>query len=306
MSFSAKNFDPLSKTGNSNQQELCIKLLIMKTNQKIVLVTGASAGIGLETATYLSGQGYIVYGAARRTEKLRSLVSKGVHPVTLDVTDESSMSSAVDGIIAKEGRIDILINNAGFGSYGAIEDVQPGDAKYQLEVNLFGAARMIQLVLPNMRKNNWGKIVNISSIGGKIATPFGGWYHASKFALEGLSDSLRNEVKQFGIDVILIEPGGIKSEWSGIAFNSLVRVSGNTAYAKLAENFTNAFKGTEGKNPSPEIIAKLIYKAINEKRPKARYSAGYMAKPSLIARKILPDGIMDKLIMNQVKQMAKS
>lgn len=282
------------------------KLFIMKTNQKIVLVTGASAGIGFETATYLARQGYIVYGAARRTDKLKSLTSLGVQTIALDVTDDSSMLSVINSIISKEGKIDILINNAGFGSYGAIEDVKPEDAKYQLEVNLFGAARMIQLVLPYMRKNNWGKIVNISSIGGKIATPFGGWYHASKFALEGLSDSLRNEVKQFGVDVILIEPGGIKSEWGGIAFNSLVRVSGNTAYANLAENFANAFKGTEDKNPSPEIIARLIYKAINEKKPKARYSAGYMAKPSLIARKILPDSIMDKLIMNQVKQMAKS
>lgn len=269
--------------------------------KKVVLVTGASAGIGKATALVLAQSGYTVYGAARRTEKLNDLKQAGVVPIAMDVTDEASMQAGLDTILAKEKKIDILINNAGFGSYGAIEDVSISDARYQLEVNLFGAARLMQMVLPTMRQQRWGKIVNISSVGGKIATPFGGWYHASKFALEGLSDSLRNEVKPFGIDVIVIEPGGIKSEWGGIAFDSLVKVSGQTAYGDMAGKFANAFKGTIDKNPDPVIIGNLIKKAIELKKPKSRYSAGYLARPILIARKLLSDKTMDKLIMSQIK-----
>jgi short-subunit dehydrogenase len=274
--------------------------------KKVVLVTGASAGIGFETARFLSQQGYIVYGAARRIDRLNELKQSGVSTIQMDVTDDGSMVKGIDQIIAEQGRIDVLINNAGFGSYGAVEDVSIEDAKYQLDVNVFGAARLIQLVLPLMRQNKWGKVVNISSIGGKIATPFGGWYHASKFALEGLSDSLRNEVKQFGIDVILIEPGGIKSEWGGIAFDSLIKVSGHTAYKKLAGQFAGAFKGSENKNPPALVIAQLIKKAIERKKPRARYSGGYLAKPSLILKKLLPDSWMDKLIMSQAKQLSKA
>jgi short-subunit dehydrogenase len=274
--------------------------------KKVVLVTGASAGIGFETARFLSQQGYVVYGAARRMNRLNELKQSGVSTIQMDVTDDGSMVKGIEQISAEQGRIDVLINNAGFGSYGAVEDVSIEDAKYQLDVNLFGAARLTQLVLPLMRQHKWGKVVNISSIGGKIATPFGGWYHASKFALEGLSDSLRNEVKQFGIDVILIEPGGIKSEWGGIAFDSLIKVSGHTVYKKLAGQFAGAFKGTEGKNPSAIVIARLIKKAIEQKKPRARYSGGYLAKPSLILRKLLPDSWMDKLIMSQVKQLSKA
>lgn len=273
--------------------------------QKIVLVTGASAGIGYDTAKYLSENEYKVYGAARRMERLHELQPFGVQPVKLDVADDDSMQAAINHIITKEGKIDILINNAGFGSYGAIEDVPISDARYQLEVNVFGAARLMQLVLPHMRKNKYGKIVNISSIGGKIATPFGGWYHASKFALEGLSDSLRNEVKQFGVDVILIEPGGIKSEWSGIAFESMMKQSGETAYGDMAKSMSTAFGNTESKTPPAIVIAKLIKNAIEAAKPKARYSGGYLAKPTLLMRKILPDSMMDKLIMSQVKQLAK-
>lgn len=269
--------------------------------KKVVLVTGASAGIGKETAAVLVNNGYIVYAAARRLEKMQDLQQAGCRILQMDVTSDESMVQGVKDIIAREGKIDILVNNAGFGSYGAVEDVPIDDAKYQLDVNLFGAARLIQLVLPFMREQHWGKIVNISSIGGKIATPFGGWYHASKFALEGLSDALRNEVKQFGIDVIVIEPGGIKSEWGSIAFDSLVKVSGHTAYKSLADRFSNAFRATASKNPEPVLIANLIQKSLEARKPKARYAAGYMARPSLFFRKILSDNLMDKAIMSQIK-----
>lgn len=269
--------------------------------KKVVLVTGASAGIGKATALVLAQNGYTVYGAARRVSRLNDLIAHGIKPLAMDVTDDDSMQAGIARILTAEKRIDVLVNNAGFGSYGAVEDVPLSDAKYQLEVNLFGAARLIQLVLPVMRTQRKGTIVNISSIGGKIATPFGGWYHASKFALEGLSDSLRNEVKPFGIDVIVIEPGGIKSEWGGIAFDSLVKISGTTAYREMAGKFADAFKGTENKNPEPEVIGHLVLKAVEAKKPKARYAAGYLARPTLIARKLLSDGMMDKLMMSQIK-----
>lgn len=269
--------------------------------KKVVLVTGASAGIGKATALVLAQNGYTVYGAARRVDKLNDLKQHGIKPLAMDVTNDDSMQAGVAAIIAAEKRIDILVNNAGFGSFGAVEDVSMADAKYQLEVNVFGAARLMQLVLPYMRQQQGGKIVNISSTGGKIATPFGGWYHASKFALEGLSDSLRNEVKPFGINVIVIEPGGIKSEWGGIAFDSLVQVSGHTAYSKAVNKMANTVKDLFDKMPEPALIGNLIKKAVEAKAPKARYSAGYLARPILIARKLLSDKMMDKLMMSQIK-----
>ncbi len=269
--------------------------------KKTVLVTGASAGIGKATALYLAQNGYQVYAAARRTDKMEELKSAGIKPIALDVTNEDSMTSCVQQIVQQTGGIDILVNNAGFGSYGAIEDVSMEDARYQLEVNVFGAMRMTQLVLPGMRNKHYGKIVNISSIGGKTATPLGGWYHASKFALEALSDSLRNEVRSFGIDVIVIEPGGIKSEWGGIALDSMVKVSGHTAYKDLVNKAHNAFAATVDKNPEPILIAKLIKQGIEAKNPKTRYSGGYLAKPALLARKLLSDKMMDKMIMSQFK-----
>jgi short-subunit dehydrogenase len=273
--------------------------------KKVVLITGASAGMGKETAKLLAQKGFTVYGAARRTDKLKELEQYGVKTIAMDVTDDASMIAGVQHIISKENRIDILVNNAGFGSYGAIEDVSIQDARYQLEVNVFGAARLIQLVLPYMRANQYGKIVNISSIGGKMATPFGGWYHASKFALEGLSDSLRNEVKPFGIDVIVIEPGGIKSEWSDIAFESLVRVSGKNAYKDVVNNLGKAFSSTTEKNHEPTVIAEIILKAITATRPKIRYVAGYMAKPAVFLRKWTSDRMMDRIVMSQVKSLSK-
>ena len=266
---------------------------------KVVLITGASAGIGKVTATYLASAGYNVYGAARRVERMKD--AAGVKPISMDVTDEASLQAGIIEILRAEGRIDVLINNAGFGSYGALEDVSLQDARYQLDVNVFGAARLIQLVLPHMRQQRSGKIVNISSMGGKIATPFGGWYHASKFALEGLSDSLRNEVRNFGIDVIVIEPGGITSEWGGIAMDSLVKRSTETAYKDLAGKFVKGFQGTTGKTSDPIVIARLIKKAIEAPHPKTRYAAGYMARPVLFFRKILSDSMMDRLMMSRLK-----
>ena len=268
---------------------------------KTVLVTGASAGIGRATAILLAQNGYNVYGAARRTEKMQDLKNYGIKPIALDVIKDQSVTACVEQIFKEAGSIDILVNNAGFGSYGAVEDVTMQDAKYQLEVNVFGAMHLTQLVLPKMRQNEYGKIVNISSVGGKIASPLGGWYHASKFAIEALSDAMRLEVKQFGINVIVIEPGGTKSEWGDIAVESLMRVSGKTAYGGLVTAFQKAFKQMEGNVPEPIVIAKLIKESIEAKNPKTRYVGGYMAKPMLFLRNILSDKMLERIIMSRIK-----
>jgi len=269
--------------------------------KKVVFITGASSGMGKVTARVLAQEGYIVYAAARRTEKMDDLRAAGVIPIQMDVTDETSMVNGVQYIINAQGRIDVLVNNAGFGSYGAVEDVTMDDARYQLEVNVFGAARLAQLVLPYMRQQRQGRIINISSIGGKFAMPLGGWYHASKFALEALSDSMRNEVKQFGINVVVIEPGGVQSEWGSIATDHLQKVSGGTVYRPLVDGFMKLAAGAENKGADPMVIVKLIRQAIEAKKPKTRYSGGYMAGVILFMRKIFSDKMLDSILMSQYK-----
>lgn len=269
--------------------------------KKTVLVTGASAGIGRATAIYLAQNGYLVYGAARRMDKMQDLKPYGIRPIALDLANDESITACVGEIFNEVGSIDILVNNAGFGCEGAIEDVTMEQARYQMEVNVFGAMRLSQLALPKMRKKNYGKIINISSVGGKIALPLGGWYHASKFAIEALSDSMRMEVKPFGIDVIVIEPGGIKSEWGNIALESLVNVSGKSAYKEMVKGAEKGFRQTEKNNSEPIVIARLIKKVIEAVRPSTRYACGSMAKPMLFLRSILPDRMLDRLILSQTK-----
>ncbi|MCZ2394214.1 MAG: SDR family NAD(P)-dependent oxidoreductase [Chitinophagales bacterium] len=269
-----------------------------------VLVTGASSGMGKATAQLLAQNGYTVYASARRLERMEDLSLLGIRTLYMDLADEASLQKGVQQIMDESGSIDILVNNAGFGAFGAVEDMSLKDAKYQFEVNLFGAARLIQLVLPAMRKNRFGQIVNISSVGGKFATPYGGWYHASKFALEGLSDALRNEVKQFGIDVIIIEPGGIQSEWGDIAMDTLAKSSINSVYKTSIDSLIKIMKDPRitSRNVPPSVIAKLILKAIKSKNPKARYVDGFMASPIVWGKKLLPDNIFDSIIMSQLKK----
>ncbi len=265
---------------------------------KTALVTGASSGIGKSTVEQLLAAGATVYAAARRVEKMQDLEKDGAHLVKMDVMDEESMVSGINSILAKEGSIDILINNAGYGSYGAIEDVPIDEARRQFEVNIFGLARLTQLVLPNMRENGYGKIINISSMGGKIYTSFGGWYHATKHALEGFSDCLRLETEQFGIDVIIIEPGGIATEWGVIAAKNLKKTSGSGAYAasanKAADSMAEMYSGSQLSPPS--LIADTILKAVTVNKPKTRYATGFGAKPFMFLRWLLPDRWFDGLI----------
>lgn len=265
---------------------------------KVALVTGASSGIGESTALKLQSLGFTTYAAARRVQRMEHLTKSGIRTLAMDVTDNASMQSGIDEIIAQEGRIDILVNNAGYGSYGAVEDVPMDEARSQFEVNVFGAARLIQLVLPYMRERQSGTIVNITSMGGKIYTPLGGWYHATKFALEALSDCLRMELKPFGIDVVVIEPGGIKTEWGSIAAEKVHAVSGTGPYASQGNAVANSLKSesTQRFLSSPEVIANTIARAVTSRRPKTRYAVGFGAKPMIFLHSILPNRWFDAVM----------
>ncbi|MEZ5070063.1 MAG: oxidoreductase [Bacteroidales bacterium] len=268
----------------------------------VALITGASSGIGESAARLLRDRGYVVYGAARRQDRMKDLEQHGIRTLSLDITDDSSIAGCVNRILEQEGRIDVLVNNAGYGSYGALEDLPLEEARRQFEVNLFGLARITQLVLPSMRKHRYGKIVNISSMGGKVYTPFGGWYHATKHALEGLSDSLRLEVKEFGIDVIVVEPGGIRTPWGDIAAENLKQVSGSGPYATRALKTAGGMATMYASNrlSEPEVIGKVILKAVTARKPKTRYARGYMAKPSIFVRKWFGDRLFDRIIQSQM------
>lgn len=266
----------------------------------VILITGASSGIGYQTAQDLARQGHTVYGAARRVDKITPLAKDGVKPLSLDVTSDASLQAAVTTLIANEGRIDVLINNAGYGSYGAVEDVAIAEAKKQFDVNLFGMARLTQLVLPYMRQQHSGRIINTSSMGGRLVSYMGAWYHATKYAVEAFSDALRMETKAFGIQVSLIEPGGIKTNWGFIAADHLVASAQGGAYEQQA---TKAATGMRRQYASkllsqPTVISKAIAKAVNQHHPRPRYLVGFGAKPLVFAKAILPTRLFDFIMMH--------
>ncbi|MBL0907923.1 oxidoreductase [Pectobacterium carotovorum] len=265
---------------------------------KVILVTGASSGIGEAAALRLKASGHTVYAAARRIERMQKLAEVGIRVLPLDVTDSVSVQTVVDTIIAECGRIDVVVNNAGYGSYGAVEEVSPEEGRAQFDVNVFGAVRLTQLVLPHMRAQRSGTVINITSMGGKIYTPLGAWYHGTKFALEAISDCLRLEVEPFGIDVVVIEPGGIKTEWADIAATKLLDVSGHGAYAKQAEAMADSMVGESSRKrqSSPQVIADTIAQAVNARRPKTRYAVGFGAKPMICLRRLLSDRLFDRFM----------
>jgi short-subunit dehydrogenase len=272
--------------------------------KKVILITGASSGMGKVTAFQLLKEGHIVYGAARRITLMEDLMEAGGHVLPLDITVEEDIVNVVKIIIKEQGRIDVLVNNAGYGLYGAVEDISIEDAKRQFDVNLFGLARLTQQVLPYMREQQSGKIINISSMGGKIYTPLGAWYHATKHALEGWSDCLRLELKPFQIDVVIIEPGAIATEFGNVMYLPMLNNSGQGPYATMAKAMAKTTKETyekPGAASPPEVIAKVISKAILAEKPKIRYVAGKMAKTVILLRKIFGDRIYDRVIMNMVK-----
>jgi NAD(P)-dependent dehydrogenase (short-subunit alcohol dehydrogenase family) len=272
--------------------------------QPVAFVTGASTGIGFEAAKKLAAHGFTVYAGARRVEKMEPLKAHGVAVLALDVTDEESMSAAVGEVLAGHGRIDVLVNNAGYGSYGSLEEVELEEGRRQFDVNVFGLARMTQLVLPAMRAAGRGRIINVSSIGGQMYEPLGAWYHATKFAVEGLSDSLRVELKPHGIDVAIIEPAGTRTEWGAISGESLLATSGHGPYMDQAKIVAAALASTDGSAMStrPDVIADAIVHAATSPRPKTRYPVGTGARAILLLRRLLPDRAFDVVLWNVYKR----
>lgn len=272
--------------------------------KNVVLITGASSGIGKATALQLVKEGNTVYATARRVEEMKDIERAGGNVLKLDVTSEEDIVRVVGQVIAEQGRIDVLINNAGYGLYGAVEDVPIDVARRQFEVNIFGLARITQEVLPHMRSKKSGKIINVSSMGGKIYMPLGAWYHGTKHALEGWSDSLRLEVKDFNIKVVIIEPGLIKTGFGDVMTKAMLEISGNGAYAKLAKAMDKAVQDAEikpnGGSPA-SVISNVISKAVKSAHPKTRYRAGKMSKLMVWLRLYMGDKIFDKLVMSQIK-----
>jgi NADP-dependent 3-hydroxy acid dehydrogenase YdfG len=273
---------------------------------KVVLITGASSGIGYATAELLSKNGYKVYAGARRVEKMETLKNYGVVPLKLDVTDQKSAEAAVKEVIDAEGKIDVLFNNAGYGSYGPIETVTLEEAQMQIDVNVMGVARMTQLVLPYMRKQNSGRILITSSVGGKVTSYLGGWYHVSKFAVEALGNSIRMDTEKFGIKVSIIEPSGVLTEWGVIAADNLEEAGKGTVYEEECKKVAAYYRAgyTAGKQNatfnSSEKLAELVKTAIEAENPKTRYQDSMLAKMSVLMSRLCPDKFLDNMMKNTV------
>lgn len=275
----------------------------MTTNsQPTALVTGASSGMGKAIAKRLIADGYLVYVAARNTAKMADLAALGALPLGMDISKEDDITAAVATITARSGWVDVLVNNAGYGLYGPVEDVALDEARYQFEVNVFGPARLTQLLLPAMRARGKGTVVNITSMGGKIYTLLGAWYHATKHALEGWSDSLRLEVEPFGIRVVVIEPGLIETGFGDAAGQGIAERSRDTAYAKLAARVAEVMAQSyrHGQGTDPKVIADVVGDAVASGRPKTRYAAGKYAKLMIWVRKWLGDRMFDRVIRSQM------
>jgi NAD(P)-dependent dehydrogenase (short-subunit alcohol dehydrogenase family) len=273
----------------------------MANTSKAVLITGCSTGIGRATAERLASNGWTVYATARRPESIEDLRGKGCKTLALDVTDEDSMRAAVDQVVAAEGAVGVLVNNAGYSQSGALETVPLDQVRRQFETNVFGLLRMCQLVLPGMRDQRWGKIVNLSSMGGKLTFPGGGAYHGTKFAVEGLSDVLRFEVAGFGVDVVVIEPGLIRTQFGEAAVGSMTDVSEDGPYAEfnaaVASTTAGAYQGGLSRlGAGPDAVARTIEKAITRRRPKARYPVTASARVLLAQHALLPDRAWDAVV----------
>lgn len=271
--------------------------------EKVAIVTGASSGIGKAGVKKLLDEGYIVYGLARNLDNMKDIEAMGAKIKKLDISNLREVEVCVKEIIEAEGRIDILFNNAGFGLYGSVEEVSIDDALYQFQVNLFGLAKVTQLIIPQMRAQGFGKIINTSSMVGKVYFPLGAWYIASKHALEGWSDCLRLELKPFGIHVVLIQPGIIQTEFGAVMTGPMIKASGQGAYSELTQKMAKITKNSYSKKTgsSPDLIASMLIEAVKSKNPKTRYTGGELAKPMIFIRKWFGDKIYDKLIMSQIR-----
>ena len=273
------------------------------TASRAVLITGCSSGIGWATAERLAQKGWTVYATARNVEEIEPLGERGCRLLPLDVTDEDSMRNAVEEVERTEGAVGCLINNAGYSQSGAVEAVPMQQVRRQFETNVFGLVRMCQLVLPGMRRQGFGRIVNLSSMGGRLTFPGGGFYHASKYAVEAISDALRFEVRGFGVEVVVIEPGLIRTGFADAAVGSMGgEAAGNGPYAGFDAGVAKVTRDNYEKGPfarlggGPAVVAETIERAISAARPRARYTVTPSAKLLILARQILPDRAWDGLV----------
>ncbi|HLB20611.1 MAG TPA: oxidoreductase, partial [Solirubrobacteraceae bacterium] len=274
-----------------------------------VLVTGCSSGIGRATALRLGRAGWNVYASARRPETIADLRDAGCQTLALDVTDEQSMRAAVDSVEQAQGAVGVLINNAGYSQSGAIETVPLDAVRRQFETNVFGLVRLTQLVLPKMRAQRWGKIVNIGSMGGRLSFPGGGHYHATKHAVEAISDAMRFELRGFGIDVVLLEPGLITTDFGEAATASMAdtTIAGDDPYAKFNTTVGAVTKGAyDGPmkllGGGPDRVAKTIERAIKRRNPPARITITPSAKLTIAMRRLMPDRAWDAMMRQQFPQ----
>ncbi|MEV0385450.1 oxidoreductase [Nonomuraea sp. NPDC050643] len=268
---------------------------------KVCLVTGASSGIGMTTALDLLRAGHVVYGAARRVHRMEAVRAAGGHALSMDARSHEDLDRVVDTVLTQQGRIDVLINNAGTVLHGAVEDVPLDQARDQFEVNLFAPARLVQLVLPHMRARRSGTIVNVSSIGGEIALPLGAWYYAAKHALEAFSDTLRMEVGPFGIDVVIVQPGIIRTEFEDHTAAQLREYSGAGAYEAMAEAMARQSETGLSDGSDTDVVAQAIRQAIESDRPQTRYAVGWMADKLLELNRTLPDREFDELVTRTLR-----
>ncbi len=269
---------------------------------KVILITGASSGMGKETAKKLIQEGHTVYTVARRIDQMQDLKALGGFPMQMDVTNDADIQKVVEAVVQKEGKIDVLWNNAGYGLYGSVEDVPLAEARKEMEVNVFGLAALTQKVVPYMRKAKSGTIINTSSMGGKMYFPMGAWYHASKHAVEGLSDCLRLELKPFNIKVVVLEPGFIATEFSAVLLDNFSKLPKDSAYREMMDKIVAGTKNTakSGGSSQPSVIADAVSKIVKSENPKTRYRVGKFAKPMVWMRTYLGDRLFDKIVMSQM------
>ena len=277
---------------------------------RAILVTGCSSGIGRATATHLAAHGHLVYATARQASAIADLAARGCRTLPLDVTDAASMRAAVDHVVAEHGAVGALVNNAGYSLSGAVETLDPAELRRQFETNVFGLVRLCQLVLPGMRAQGWGRVVNVSSMGGTLTFPGGGAYHATKHAVEALSDALRFEVKAFGVDVVVIQPGLIRTHFGETA-SAGVEPNAAGPYAAFNAGVARATRSAYERGPlsalggGPETVARAVERAITAPRPPARIRVTPSAHLMITLRRLLPDPLWDRFLATQFQRPGK-
>lgn len=275
-------------------------------DQKVAVVTGSSSGIGFATSLLLARNGFYTYATMRNLDKSKKIMEEGkkdnlpLKVIQLDVDDDKSVKTAIDKVVSEKNRIDVLVNNAGYGLIGCVEDLSMEEIRNIFETNLFGTIRVMQAVLPVMRKQRNGIIVNVSSVAGKVGFPVTSAYISTKFALEGLSEAMRYELEQFGIKLVIVEPGAVRTDFSGNMKAAKKAMDPNSPYAELTQKVSTGLKMLLEHGTPPEEVAKVILKAVTSDNPDPRYLAGNDAAMIMEARKNMSDAEFEKFMKKEI------